>query len=212
MGSEGDMSPVPVPVATLDESPVGLTWTVDEPLHRTSHALAEGGRVWLVEPTDDPAALERVAALGRPAAVIQLLDRHNRDCAAVAARLGVPHERVPQVLLDSPFLVVPVLDVPLWHEVALWWSSRRTLVVAEAVGTAPICVPAPGGVGVSVGLRLWPPRRLLSYEPEHLLVGHGAALHGPGAAPALREAIERARRDLPEAMAKLPGLLAGLRP
>jgi hypothetical protein len=212
MGSQVGMSAAPVSGVILDESPVGLTWTVDEPLRRTSHALVDDGRVWLIDPTSDPAVLERVAALGRPAAVIQLLDRHNRDCAAVAARLGVPLERVPQVLLDSPFLVVPVLDLPLWHEVALWWSARRTLVVAEALGTAPLFVPAPGGVGVSVGLRLWPPRRLASFEPEHLLVSHGAALHGPGAAPALREAIERARRDLPEAMTKLPGLLAGLRP
>ena len=62
---------------------------------RTAHALATGDGVWLVDPVDVPEAMERAAALGAPAGVIQLLDRHNRDCAAIAARLGVPHLRVP---------------------------------------------------------------------------------------------------------------------
>ena len=75
----------------LEEGSFGLTWELDEPMARSSQALVYGGRVWLVDPTDEPAALERALALGRPAAVLQLLDRHNRDCAVLADRLGVPH-------------------------------------------------------------------------------------------------------------------------
>ena len=198
-------------IESLEKSPVGLTWVVREPIARASHALVDAGRVWLIDPTDEPGVLERVASLGVPAAVLQLLDRHNRDCAAVAARLGVPHRRVPAALPDTPFEVLPVVNVRLWREIALWWPARRTLVVAEAIGTAPTYAPGPSGAGVSIGLRLWPPRRLAAYEPDHLLVGHGGALHGPRATAALREAIERSRRDLPRAFAGLPLLLINSR-
>jgi len=189
--------------AFVEESPLGLTWTVREPTSRTSHALVDGGRVWLIDPTWDAAVFERVAALGEPAAVIQLLDRHNRDCATIAERLGVPHLSVPASLPDTPFRVIPVVDVRFWREVALGWPSQGTLVVAEAVGTARTYAPGPAGAGVSIGLRLWPPRALAGYDPEHLLVGHGPALHGPQAAVALREAMERSRRDLPHALTEL---------
>ena len=96
---------------------------------------ATGDGVWFVDPVDVPEAMERAAALGAPAGVIQLLDRHNRDCAAIAARLGVPHLKVPDAVPGSPFEVVRVLDVPGWHEAALWWPEHRVLVVAELIGT-----------------------------------------------------------------------------
>ena len=44
-----------VMIASVDESAVGLTWMVDEPQVRTSHALVDNGRVWLVDPVDDTA-------------------------------------------------------------------------------------------------------------------------------------------------------------
>jgi hypothetical protein len=197
-----------VSIASLDESAVSLTWVVDEPMARTSHALVDAGRVWLVDPIDEPAVLERVAALGEPVAVLQLLDRHNRDCAALAARLRVPHLRLPTALPGTPFEVVPLVNARLWREVALWWAARRALVVAEVIGTAPAYAPGPSGAGVSIGVRLWPPRRLAAFEPEHLLVGHGAALHGTRAAAALREALVRSRRDIPRAAVALPRALA----
>ena len=200
-----------VSIASLDESRIGLTWMVDEPVARTSHALIDGGRVWLIDPTDEPLALERVAALGKPAAVLQLLDRHNRDCAALADRLGVPHLKVPAALPDTPFEVIPLVGARFWQEVAPWWAEPRVLVVAEAIGTAPAFAPGRMGAGVHIGLRLWPPRRLGSYEPEHLLVGHGPALHGPRATAGLHEALGRSRRDLLRAAVALPRALAGSR-
>jgi hypothetical protein len=193
----------------LTHSGVGLTWVLDEPLARASHALADDGVMWLIDPTDEPAALEAALALGRPAAVLQLLDRHNRDCARVAERLAVPHVKVPAVVPDSPFEVVPLVGWRFWHEVALWWPARRALAVAEAIGTSPGYAPASLGAGVSVGLRPWPPRRLAAYEPEHVLVGHGPPLHGSAAAPALREALRRSRVDLPRAVVALPLAMAG---
>lgn len=183
-----------------DEYPFGVSWVTEEAMGRTSHALADGGRVWLVDPVDDAAALERAAGLGTPAGVLQLLDRHNRDCAAIAARLGVPHLRLPDALGDAPFEVVSVISRRKWREVALWWPQQLTLVVAEAVGTGRLFT---GGrqVGVHPMLRLFPPAVLRGFAPEHLLVGHGAGVHGPGTADALREALDRSRRDLPRVLA-----------
>ena len=117
-----------------DESDYGFGWIAEERVARTSHALAVEGRVWLFDAVLWPDALERARSLGEPAAVIQLLDRHNRDCAAVAAQLGVPHLRVPD-RVDAPVELVSVLNMPLWHERALWWPERRVLVAADVLGT-----------------------------------------------------------------------------
>jgi hypothetical protein len=52
----------------------------------------------------------RACALGEPAGVLQLLDRHGRDCERVADRLGVPRHAVPDVgPAGAPFEVIPVL-------------------------------------------------------------------------------------------------------
>jgi hypothetical protein len=198
-----------VALASVEQHDVGLTWTLDEPMARSSHALLDGEGVWLVDPTDSQPALDRALALGKPAAVLQLLDRHGRACAAIAARLGVAHLRVPDAVAGSPFEVIRVVDNRLWHEVALWWPERAALVVPEAIGTSPAFAPGPAGAGVHVALRLRAPRQLDSYSPEHLLVGHGAALHGPGAAVALHEALDRALRDLPRAVVAVPKALVG---
>ena len=59
-------------------------------MQRTSHALAVDGRVWLFDVVDAAGLDDRVRELGRACRCVQLLDRHNRDCAAFARRLGVP--------------------------------------------------------------------------------------------------------------------------
>jgi hypothetical protein len=194
---------------SLEQHDLGLTWVVDETMARTAHALAHDGRVWIVDPVDHPEAMERVAALGEPAAVVQLLDRHNRDSAAVAARLGVPHLRLPDELPGTPFRPFGVVGVPGWRELALWWPQRRALVVAEALGTAPLFTVGQAPAGMHLMLRLTPPGRLRGYAPEHLLVGHGPALHGPPAAEGVQAAYARSRRDLPRALAMLPSLARG---
>lgn len=188
-----------------DRGDDGFSWIVDEPATRTSHALAAGGRVWLVDPVRFEPALERAASLGRPAAVLQLLDRHNRDCAAIAQELGVPHLVAPDAVPDSPFEAIPVRRTGRWRETALWWPSTRTLVVAEALGTNTFFAPAGGGAGVHLLLRLAPPRDQLGrFEPEHLLVGHGRGVHGAAATETLRRALDRSRRDLPRVLARIP--------
>ena len=194
-------------MTTFDELPFGFSWYPDEALTRTGHALDTGSGVWLIDPVDDPEAIARVTALGPPAGVIQLLDRHNRDCAELASRLGIPHLRLPDVIADSPFSVIDVVRIPRWHEQALWWADRRALVVAEAIGTNPVYALGPGPAGIHPMLRAFPPGALRHFEPEHLLVGHGRGVHGPAATAALRDAYERSRSDIPKLALKLPGML-----
>lgn len=184
----------------------GFSWIPDERLRRTSHALVADGRVWFVDPVDWPEAIERAHALGQPAGVIQLLDRHPRDCAALAARLGVPHIVTPDSLPGTPLEVLAVMRRKRWQERALWWRETRTLVTADALGTVPFFTGGKGAVGVHPLLRLKPPRRLAAYDAERLLVGHGRAV-STDAAAAVREALRTSRRGLPRVLVRLP--LAG---
>jgi hypothetical protein len=186
-------------VRFVDEIGFAFGWIAPEPrfMQRASHALAVDGRVWLIDPVADESALGRARELGEAAGVVQLLDRHGRDCRAVAEQLGVPHYEVPeQPPAGAPFEVWPLLRRRWWHEVALWYPEQRTLVCADAVGNAEY-YRAPGErLAVSPLLRMTPPRRLLALEPEHVLVGHGEGIHADTTA-ALRDAIRLARRHTP---------------
>jgi hypothetical protein len=193
-------------VRTIDETDFGVTWVMDEPMARASHALAKDGRVWIIDPVDDHDAMAKVAELGEPAAVLQLLDRHNRDCRAVADRLGVPLVALPDEVKSTPFKTIDVVSNPFWKEKALWWKEKRVLVVAESLGNnRGMFNPGESGAGVHIGRRLTPPKDSLgTYLPEHLLFGHGESIHGPEATTALQEAIDRSRRDLPAALIAAP--------
>ena len=183
----------------------GFSWIVDDPMTRTSHALADARRVWLVDPVHDEPALERARELGAIAAVLQLLDRHTRDCASIAAELGVPHVVTPDAIPASPFVPVTIRNSGHWRERALWWPARRTLVVAEAIGTNQFFTAGADVAGVHLLMRLSPPRAALrEFEPDHLLVGHGEGLHGEDARVGLRQALAHARTGLPRLALRAP--------
>ncbi len=181
----------------VDELDGVVGWIEDERMQRTSHALAVDGKVWLIDPVDGPGVEERVRALGEPAGVLQLLDRHGRDSAALAGRLGVPHHVVPAALPDTPFTVLPILRNRLWAEVALWWPERRLLVCADALGTIPYFRAGDEPIGPHPLLRPFPPKSLRGLGAEHVLVGHGPGVHGPSAAEAVDRSLDHARRNLP---------------
>jgi hypothetical protein len=192
-----------------DLGPDGFGWMVEEAATRTSHALAADGKVWLVDALDWPDAVDRALELGEPAGVIQLLDRHNRDCASLAARLGVPHVVAPGQVPGTPFAFVDVVQRKHWRESALWWVGTRTLVVAEVLGTNRFFTGGTAPIGVHVVMRLTPPKALAGFEPERVLVGHGEGIVGPDATDGLREALRTSRRGLPSVLLHLP--LAGRR-
>jgi hypothetical protein len=184
----------------VDDQDFGFGWVADdETVRRTSHALVVDGGVWFVDPVDWPEAEERARLLGEPRGVIQLLDRHNRDCAALAVRLGVPHHALPARIEHAEFEFLPIARNRWWREVALWWPARRVLVCADAVGTLAYFRARGERLGLHPLLRLRPPRALRRVFPEHVLCGHGWGLH-ENAAHALHEALRTSRRRLPAAL------------
>jgi hypothetical protein len=190
----------------VDEWEGGFGWSQDEFMRRTSHALVVGGRVWLIDPVDTPELEERVRALGDPGGVLQLLDRHERGCAAWAKRLGVPHLRAWETVGAAPFETLSVRRRRWWREVALWEPSSRTLVCADALGTvAYFCAPGER-IGLHPLVRPFPPHALARVAPERILCGHGAGVY-EDATGALHDALHTARRRMPAAW--LSALKAG---
>lgn len=192
----------------VDELDGVVGWIDNSRLRRASHALAAAGRVWVFDPIAGDGVEERIRSLGEPVAVVQLLDRHDRDAAPLAQRLGVPLEIVPEALPGTPFQLLPILRSRFWSEVALWWPERRILVCGDALGTIPHYFRAGGErLGVHPFLRLRPPRRLSGLDPLHVLVGHGEGVHdGEDTGRALDDAIRSARRRIPRWLVGLPRL------
>ena len=133
----------------VSEHELGLSWVIEEPLQRASHALAADGRVWFIDPVADDAVLARAATLGEPAGVIRLLDRHGRDCDELATSLGVPLYSLPDAIPGSPFEVIRGLHVPSWHEQALWWPERRRSSSPRSSAARPTTRWAAAGVRAS---------------------------------------------------------------
>jgi hypothetical protein len=183
-------------VRFCDEFDSGFGWIADEFMQRCSHALVVDGRVWVIDPVDGDGVAERVRAAGTPAGVVQLLDRHNRACATLAARLGVRHHLLPQGSL-GPFACIAVKDSRSWKEVALWWPERRVLVCADVLGTAPYFRAGNERLAVHPLLRLRPPRRQLGeLQPDVILCGHGEGVLEDADA-ALHEALSTSLRRIP---------------
>jgi hypothetical protein len=185
-------------VEAVDEFDGGFGWILrNELMQRCSHALVADGRVWVIDPVDAAGVEERVRAAGEPAGVLQLLDRHNRDCAELARRLEVPHHVVPRASI-APFEFLPIRSSRRWREVALWWPDKRVLVCADALGTAAYFCAGGEPLGVHPLLRLRPPR--LDVQPAAILCGHGPGVFA-AADSALREALSTSRRRIPKQIA-----------
>ena len=185
----------------VDEQEDGFGWAIDEPLERTSHALRVDGRVWLIDPVDAPELEDRIRALGEPAGVLQLLDRHARDGAAWAARLGVP--------------LVRAFEGPRRHAVpGAAGAGQPLLAGGRALGAAePDARSAPTSSARSSSsapetsasactLCCDSRRRARSSRvaPERVLVGHGGGIHQDAAA-AVHDTVRNARRRIPAALA-----------
>ncbi|MFC7203592.1 hypothetical protein ACFQJC_08705 [Haloferax namakaokahaiae] len=204
----------------IDRWEHGVGWLAypDEAMQRASHAVEIDGDVWVFDPVDAPGIDDLFAEFGDVAGVVVGLDRHKRHAAAVATRhdvpvyvaswmtdvadeLDAPVERFGTTLADSGFETFRVVDrtVPPWQEVGFYHPDYSLLFVPEALGTVEyFCAPGER-LGVHPMLRPFPPRRVLTrYDPERLLVGHGAGV-SENAGRAMRTALSDARSNLPGA-------------
>lgn len=202
-------------VREMDRFEGGVGWLAypDEAMRRASHALATDGGVYAVDPVDADGVDDLLAEYGEVAGVVVLLDRHRRDAATLARRHGVavhvpdwfddpkldaPVERLGGTLGGS-YEVHRVLDTPLWQEAAL--HDGGTLVVPEALGTAPYYRTRDERVGVHPVLRPFPPRALGEFDVERLLVGHGGGVF-EDAGDAIEDALAGSRRRMPRLYAR----------
>lgn len=176
----------------------------EEQMARASCAIVVDGGCFVVDPVDAPGLDAALAPLGPPLGVVTLLDRHQRDAAAVASRLGC--RRVLPRALDGEGVRLDGVEERTvtsgrgWKEALLWLPERRLLVCAEAVGTGPFFLAREGD-----RLGVHPLSRVLriggafaGLRPDVLAVGHGPPLT-ENAAEALEQALSRKVRDLPRA-------------
>ena len=126
-------------------------------MQRACHAVRLDGQLWIIDPVDVGGLDDRVAALGEPAGVLQLLDRHDRDNQAIADRHDVPLHRLPFDGIEGTSLeMVSLVRNRAWKEVAVWSAAERALIVPEAVGTAPYFRAGDERVGIHPMLRMFP--------------------------------------------------------
>jgi hypothetical protein len=180
-----------------------------DPMSRSSCAITVTGGCLIVDPVDVPGLDAALARIRPVLGVVTLLDRHQRDAAQIAARLGVP--RLMPVALGGDGVRVEgveertVIDRSGWHEALLWLPGRRLLVCAETLGTAGAFLARPRDrLGMHPLVRPFPPRRAFhGLDPAAIAVGHGAPLR-EGAGEALRRTLRRARLQLPRHWLRLP--------
>ena len=173
-----------------------------DPKLRSSPAIVTDAGTVLVDPVDGDGLDAAFASLPPVCGVVTLLDRHQRDAAPMAERLGVP--RLIPLALGGPGVAMPgveertIIARRYWREALLWLAEPRLLVCAETLGTASFDLARSGDpIGLHPLARLAPPRHVFAgLEPEVIAVGHGQPLT-QGAPGALREALRTARVQLP---------------
>ena len=212
----------PADLREIDRFDGGAGWIAypDETMERASHALATDAGVWLVDPVDADGLDAFIADVGTDAGtdevagVVVCLDRHKRDAAAIARRhdvdvyvprwmngvageLDAPVTRFSGELGDSGFesFVIRDSSLPPWQEAGLYNPDTGTLVVPESLGTAAYFLADDETLGVHPMLRLTPPAEVLSrYDPERVLVGHGAGVLS-AAGEAINDALASSKRN-----------------
>ena len=181
-----------------------FAWIADpgEAIQRASAVIAVDGGCIVVDPVDAPGLDETLARCGPVLGIATLLDRHQRDAAAIADRLAVPR-LIPRALGGSGIGIEgveerAVVERKRWKEALLWLPDRRLLVCVETLGTAPFFLAREGD-----GIGLHPLARVLGVtaafdglDPAGIAVGHGPPLL-EAAAPALADVLAHPVRDLP---------------
>lgn len=109
-------------------------------------------------------------------------------------------QRVDDHLPGTDVALHRVSPMSAWTEAVCWRERDRTLYVPESLGTADAFVAGDERLGVIFYARLFPPRDALSgFDPERVLVGHGAGVFDD-ANVALADALDAARARFPRAL------------
>jgi hypothetical protein len=140
--------------------------------------------------------------------VTTLLDRHQRDAAAIAERRGVP--RLLPAALGGLGLGLaeaeerPVIVRRRWKEALLWVPDRRLLICPETLGTAQFDLAAPDDrLGMHPLARLYRPAAAFAgIDPAVIAVGHGPPLRD--AEGVLDQTLRAGLRGLPRNWLRLP--------
>lgn len=173
---------------------------------RNDHEAHRRADVWLVDPLRAPGIEDRLRELGNVVGVVVLLGRHSRDAVTFARRFDVPLYlpvwvdvdvpedvgivRIEEGLPGTEFELLETVDLPLWHEAALY--DGETLLVADALGTANYFTTSEESIGVHPLLRLLPPKTLTDLDPARILTGHGEGVMRR-ASSELSDSLENAR-------------------
>jgi len=211
----------------IDRYDRGVGWIAypEEAMQRASHAIAVDDEVWIADPVDADGLDSLLAEFGEVAGVVVLLSRHTRDAAAIANRhdvavripaffdgvaeeIDAPVERFSGELAESGLVCHRLVDNRFWQEAILYDDRDGTLVVPEALGTSEIFTSGGRPLGVHPMLRVRPPNTLGRFDPDRLLVGHGAGIHENTTAilaDALDGALARTPRLVLENARKLLG-------
>jgi hypothetical protein len=173
-----------------------------DPMSRACSAIVLDAGTVLVDPLDADGLDDLLARLPAVIGVVTLLDRHQRDAAAIAGRLGVPR-LIPTALGGDGLNLDGVQERVViarrgWHEALMWLPDRRLLVCTETLGTAGFDLARRGDpLGMHPFVRPFPPRAAFrGIDPAVIAVGHGPPLTVDAGA-ALRRVLRRARLQLP---------------
>jgi hypothetical protein len=203
------MSSAAIEVHPLDDRG-SVAWLLGagDPAQRASSAIVVDAGTLVVDPVDGEGLDALLSGLPPVIGVVTLLDRHQRDAAPVAERLGAP--RLTPVALGGSGVAVEgveersVFERRNWREALLWLPSRRLLLCAETLGTASFDLARSGDLlGMHPFTRLRPPRAAFAgLDPEVIAVGHGPPLDHD-ASKTLHNVLRRARRQLPQSWLRM---------
>jgi hypothetical protein len=203
------MSAATIEVHPLDDRG-SVAWLLGaaDPAQRASSAIVVDAGTLVVDPVTGDGLDALLSGLPPVIGVVTLLDRHQRDAAAVAERLGAP--RLTPIALGGSGVAVdgveerPVFERRNWRESLLWLPDRRLLVCAETLGTAGFNLARSGDLlGMHPFARLLPPRAAFAgLDPEVIAVGHGPPLVHD-ATESMCKVLRRARWQLPQSWLRM---------
>jgi hypothetical protein len=203
------MSPAAIEVYPLDDRG-SVAWLLGagDPAQRASSAIVTGAGTLVVDPVDGDGLDALLSGLPHVIGVVTLLDRHQRDAAVIAERLGAP--RLTPIALGGSGVAVDgveersVFERRSWREALLWLPDRRLLVCADTLGTAGFDLARGGDpLGMHPFARLQPPRAAFAgLDPAVIAVGHGPPLDHD-ASESMRNVLRGARRQLPQSWLRM---------